>query len=125
MSKEVNKKQDNKKQNKDKKHFMKDFKAELKRVIWPTPKQLLNNTIAVITIVLVTAAIVFVLDLAFESINKYGIGKLKEMVQNTSTETTNTVVVENSNSTENEVSTDTNNIENETTSESNNQENAE
>jgi len=125
MPKEVNKKQDNKKQNKDKKHFMKDFKAELKRVIWPTPKQLLNNTIAVITIVLVTAAIVFVLDLAFESINKYGIGKLKEMVQNTSTETTNTVVVENSNSTENEVSTDTNNIENETTSESNNQENAE
>ena len=125
MPKEVNKKQDNKKQNKDKKHFMKDFKAELKRVIWPTPKQLLNNTIAVITIVLVTAAIVFVLDLAFESINKYGIGKLKEMVQNTSTETTNTVVVENSNSTENEVSTDTNNIENETTSESNNKENAE
>ena len=125
MPKEVNKKQDNKKQNKDKKHFMKDFKAELKRVIWPTPKQLLNNTIAVITIVLVTAAIVFVLDLAFESINKYGIVKLKEMVQNTSTETTNTVVVENSNSTENEVSTDTNNIENETTSESNNQENAE
>ena len=125
MPKEVNKKQDNKKQSKDKKHFMKDFKAELKRVIWPTPKQLLNNTIAVITIVLVTAAIVFVLDLAFESINKYGIGKLKEIVQNTSTETTNTVVVENSNSTENEVSTDTNNIENETTSESNNQENAE
>lgn len=127
MPKEVNKKQDNKKQNKDKKHFMKDFKAELKRVIWPTPKQLLNNTIAVITIVLVTAAIVFVLDLAFESINKYGIGKLKEMVQNTSTETTNTVVVENSNSTEteSEVSTDTNNIENETTSESNNKENAE
>ena len=124
--KETNKKQDVKKQdNKNKRHFMKDFKAELKRVIWPTPKQLLNNTIAVITIVLVTAAIVFVLDLAFESINKYGIGKLKEMVQNTSTETTNTVVVENSNSTENEVSTDTNNIENETTSESNNQENAE
>ena len=130
MPKET-KKQDSKKQaskkqdTKNKKHFMKDFKAELKRVIWPTPKQLLNNTIAVITIVLVTAAIVFVLDLAFESINKYGIGKLKEMVQNTSTETTNTVVVENSNSTENEVSTDTNNIENETTSESNNQENAE
>ena len=119
------KKEANKKQGKEKRHFMKDFKAELKRVIWPTPKQLLNNTIAVITIVLVTAAIVFVLDLAFESINKYGIGKLKEMVQNTSTETTNTVVVENSNSTENEVSTDTNNIENETTSESNNQENAE
>ena len=38
-------KEANKKQSKDKKHFMKDFKAELKRVIWPTPKQLLNNTV--------------------------------------------------------------------------------
>ena len=37
----------NKKQSKDKKHFMKDFKAELKRVIWPTPKQLLNNCFGV------------------------------------------------------------------------------
>ena len=51
----------NKKVNsKNKKSFAKDFKAELKKVIWPTPKQLLNNTIAVVTIVLITAAIVFV-----------------------------------------------------------------
>jgi len=64
----------------EKKHFFKDFKAELKKVIWPTPKQLVNNTVAVITIVLITAIIVFVLDLAFESINTYGINKLKEIV---------------------------------------------
>ena len=88
MPKEVNKKQDNKKQNKDKKHFMKDFKAELKRVIWPTPKQLLNNTVAVITVVLITAAIVFVLDFVFESMNTYGIDKLKEVVDTTSENTT-------------------------------------
>ena len=75
------KKQDNKKQDsKNKKHFMKDFKAELKRVIWPTPKQLFNNTVAVITVVLITAAIVFALDLIFESVNTYGIDKLKEVV---------------------------------------------
>ncbi len=67
---------------KEKKHFFKDFKAELKKVIWPTPKQLVNNTIAVITIVLITAVIVFVLDLAFEKMNTYGINKLKEMVDN-------------------------------------------
>ena len=65
---------------KEKKHFFKDFKAELKKVIWPTPKQLVNNTIAVVTIVLITAIIVFVLDLAFEKMNTYGINKLKEMV---------------------------------------------
>lgn len=94
MPKEANKKQDNKKQGKEKKqrHFFKDFKAELKRVIWPTPKQLLNNTVAVITVVLITAAIVFVLDFAFESMNKYGIDKLKELVDsNNSIETTNSV----------------------------------
>ena len=91
MPKEANKKQDNKKQNK--KSFGKDFKAELKRVIWPTPKQLLNNTVAVITVVLITAAIVFVLDFAFESMNKYGIEKLKEMVDNNNSEATNSVVL--------------------------------
>ncbi len=31
----------NKENFKNKKHFLKDFKAELKKVIWPTPKQLL------------------------------------------------------------------------------------
>ena len=72
------------KNNKDvkKKHFFKDFKAELKKVIWPTPKQVLNNTLAVITIVLITAAIVFVLDLFFDLINEYGINKLKSNIKN-------------------------------------------
>ena len=41
-------KNENKNDNKVKKNFLKDFKAELKRVIWPTPKQLLNNTTAVV-----------------------------------------------------------------------------
>ena len=61
-------------------HFFKDFKAELKKVIWPTPKQVANNTTAVITIVLITAIIVFVLDLAFEKLNTHGIDKLKTIV---------------------------------------------
>ena len=100
MPKDTNKKKDNKKQDsKNKKHFMKDFKAELKRVIWPTPKQLLNNTVAVITVVIITAAIVFVLDLAFESMNKYGIDKLKTMVDASNVvESSNTVSVDDSSS---------------------------
>lgn len=61
-------------------HFFKDFKAELKKVIWPTPKQVANNTTAVITIVLITAIIVFVLDLAFEKLNTHGIDRLKTIV---------------------------------------------
>lgn len=77
--KEVTK--NNKKDKKETKHFFKDFKAELKRVIWPTPKQLGNNTIAVVVIVLITAAIVFVLDLVFEFANNYGVNKLKGFVE--------------------------------------------
>ena len=71
---------ENKKENK---HFLKDFKAELKKVIWPTPKQLVNNTVAVITIVLLIAIIVFVLDFTFEKMNTFGINKLKSMVETT------------------------------------------
>ena len=38
----------NKKENtKNKKSFSKDFKAELKKVVWPTPKQLFNNRFGV------------------------------------------------------------------------------
>ncbi len=68
------------KNKKENKHFWKDFKAELKKVIWPTPKQLVNNTVAVITIVLITAVIVFALDFTFEKMNTYGINRLKEVV---------------------------------------------
>ena len=63
------------KNKKDNRHFFKDFKAELKKVIWPTPKQVLNSTTAVVVIVLLTAAIVFVLDLTFETLNTQGINK--------------------------------------------------
>ncbi len=71
----------NKKEVKNKKSFFKDFKAELKKVIWPTPKQLVNNTIAVVVIVVITAAIVFVLDIAFDLFNKYGINNLKSYIR--------------------------------------------
>lgn len=63
------------------KHFMKDVKAELKKVTWPTSKQMVNNVTAVIVIVLITAAIVFCLDFVFGAMNKYGVDKLKEHVQ--------------------------------------------
>lgn len=73
-------KNESKNENKVKKHFFKDFKAELKKVIWPTPKQLVNNTVAVVVIVLITAAIVFVLDAIFDLGNKYGITQLQSIV---------------------------------------------
>ena len=106
------------KSSKEKKHFWKDFRAELKKVIWPTPKQVVNNTVAVITIVVITAAIVFVLDLAFEALNTYGIDKVRSLVTNTEvTENTVDNTVEDTaedateNTVENEaVDTDSNNV---------------
>ena len=70
------------KDTKKQRHFWKDFKAELKKVIWPTRSQVVNNTIIVLVIVVIITAIVFVLDLAFEALNTYGIDKLKTLVQN-------------------------------------------
>lgn len=93
MPKKVSKEETKAKQ--EKKHYFKDFKAELKKVIWPTPKQLINNTITVIAMVLITAVIVFALDLIFESANKYGLEKIKDVVSSNATNTVNNAVVEN------------------------------
>lgn len=108
-----------KKENKNKKSFFKGLKAELKKVNWPTPKQLVNNTVAVITIVLITALIVFVLDFTFEAINKNGIDKIKESVQSlnaseNATNTTNETDTENADSTNEVQSNESNSESNET-----------
>ena len=91
MAKEIkDKEKKNKKEstkNEKKKGFLKEFKAELKRVSWPTMKQLVNNTSAVIAIVLLVSAIVFVLDVVFENLNVYGVEKLKALVTSSSSET--------------------------------------
>ncbi len=108
-----------KKESKNKKSFFKGLKAELKKVSWPTPKQLVNNTVAVITIVLITALIVFVLDFTFEAINKNGIDKIKESVQSlnaseNATNTTNETDTENADSTNEAQSNESNSESNET-----------
>lgn len=111
-----------KENSKNKRSFFKDFKAELKKVSWPTPKQLVNNTVAVVTIVLITAVVVFALDLAFETLNKHGVEKIKEVIVTdnpTGENTTNDTEVEGeNNAVENateentEVSNEENNTEN-------------
>ena len=89
------------KNKKENKHFYKDFRTELKKDICPTPKQLVNNTVAVITIVLITAVIVFALDFVFEKMNTYGFNKIKEAVTTTNdidgtlTDATDDVTTEN------------------------------
>ena len=120
MAKEAKKKEkkmkDNtnkKASNKDKRHFFKDVKAELKKVIWPTPKQLLNNTLAVIASVLIVGVIVFLLDLCFE--------KIKTIVQSSQNEEADQNTVDNSNTESNAENTNSeaegSNEESETVSE--------
>ena len=96
--------------NKEKKNnnFFKELKAELKKVSWPTPKKLVNNTSAVISIVLIVAAIVFVLDVCFENLNEFAIGTLKGLVSsNTEEVQENENVVDAENVEQENVSTET------------------
>ena len=113
-----------KKENKQNKHFFKDFKAELKKVVWPTPKQLLNNTSAVIAIVLISAVMVFILDIAFEFVNKEVVTNLQEVVNekfNSSEDQNSSDQNTESNSTEG--NTEETNSEEQNTTESTEQEN--
>ena len=100
--------------------FFKEFKAELKRVSWPTLKQVVNNTFAVIAIVLIVCVTVFILDVIFETVNTYGVEKLKALVTSSSSETVDVETVEGENnvvSNEAEATTDAqagNTVENKT-----------
>ena len=74
-------KKEKKDNNKQKRHYFKDMKAELKKVIWPTAKQTANNTVAVVVFTLAIALIVFVLDVVFDFANKKGVVALQEKVK--------------------------------------------
>ena len=105
-----------KKENKEikqKRHFFKDMKAELKKVIWPTAKQTANNTVAVIAFTLAIAVIVFVLDVVFDFANKKGVVALQEKIKTSYSASNTTESTEESETTEGETKTE----EGETTTE--------
>lgn len=45
--------------------WFKECKSEIKKVIWPDKKQVVNNTIAVIIMVLVSTIFISILDVGF------------------------------------------------------------
>ena len=94
------KKKVNASEDKKKKNFWKGYKTELKKVKWPTPKELFNSTVAVLVIVFIVAAIVIVLDLAFESLNRLEVKGVENLQ--------NSIVVENT--TDNTISSDENEL---------------
>jgi preprotein translocase subunit SecE len=58
-------------ENKVKKSFFQNMKAELKKVIWPTGKQTVKSTSATIAFVLLIAVTLIALNTVFDFANKY------------------------------------------------------
>lgn len=60
--------------------FFKEVRIEtFKRIIWPTPKQVLNNTVVVIVTVLVVGVFVWLLDFLFINGLDFALNKLPEL----------------------------------------------
>lgn len=47
------------------KKFFKDYKSEMKKIVWPTREQLIRNTTVVLVAIVFMATVIGVLDLAF------------------------------------------------------------
>ena len=60
-----------KKQNKIIK-FFKEVKSEMKKVVWPSKKQLVNNTLIVIAVVVLVVVVIAIFDAIFQ----FGLFKL-------------------------------------------------
>lgn len=53
---------------------IKATKSEFKKVVWPTKKQLINNTMIVIAALVIIGLIIFGLDTLFISLSKVVLG---------------------------------------------------
>ena len=58
------------------KGFFKDMKSELKKVVWPTTRQVINNTLLVVVSVIIVSLVVLGIDLVLE----YGDIKLWNLI---------------------------------------------
>ena len=110
MYKKDNKKKVAKSDSNQKKWF-KDFKSELKKIIWPSQKQLWENTAVVISMVVIVSVIIFLLDLGFKALNELEVKGAEDLKNKIST----------SQNTTNELSNDVNSVETNETSEVSNQ----
>ena len=50
--------------------WFREMRAELKKVVWPTKKQVVNNTLIVLAVVLVAAVVICGLDVLFSFVIK-------------------------------------------------------
>ena len=45
--------------------FFRDTRSEMKKVVWPSKKQIINNTLVVLVVVAIAAVAIFALDSVF------------------------------------------------------------
>ena len=58
--------------------WFREMRSELKKVVWPTPKQILNNTLVSLTVMVAAAIVIWAIDQAgtqiFQAIMLFGRG---------------------------------------------------
>lgn len=50
------------------KRYFKDLKGEFKKIVWPSKKQIINNTLVVVACMIAVAAVIWLLDWVFISL---------------------------------------------------------
>lgn len=61
--------------------FFKEVRIEtFKRITWPTPKQVLNNTIVVLVTVLIVGVLIWILDFIFTGGLQFVLNELPEIM---------------------------------------------
>ena len=86
IDKKTKSKKVSKKEAKEKSRFGKEFKAEIKKIIWPSKKELFTNSVVVIGSVLIVSVIIFLLDLGFNELTNLEIKAISGNKENTSVE---------------------------------------
>ncbi len=48
--------------------FFRDTKSELKKVVWPSKSQIINNSVVVLVVMIIAAVVILLLDMLFGGI---------------------------------------------------------
>ena len=60
--------------------YFRELKSELKKVVWPTPKQVLKNALIVVACVLIVGVFIWVFDLVSGAVVNGLIGWLRSLI---------------------------------------------
>lgn len=54
----------------DSSRWIKELKAEVGKIVWPTRKQVINNTLIVLAVILLVGVVIWGFDVVFELLRK-------------------------------------------------------